>query len=78
MTPKKRASIGAKASAASRKKRQAAPAAITHPTTSDREYSPDEVEFMTAIQAYKNATGRKFPTLCEHLAVLKTLGYSKP
>lgn len=68
---------GSAAAMKSRTERLAAPVACPNPTTSDREYSPDEVEFMTAIEAYKNKTGRKFPTWCEVLAVLKGLGYSK-
>lgn len=47
------------------------------PTTCDREYSEAEVEFMNAMQAYKQTSGRMFPTWSEVLEVLKDLGYEK-
>jgi hypothetical protein len=33
---------------------------------------------MHAIQAYKQASGRMFPTWSEVLEVLQSLGYTKP
>mgnify|MGYP005862129811 CR=1 FL=1 len=48
------------------------------PTTSDRDYSPAELEFMAAMQEYKRRSGRMFPTWSEVLEVLKSLGYGKP
>ena len=68
---------GAAASRKARTARKADPPACKNPITSDREYSPEEVEWMEAIQAYKLKTNRKFPTWCEVLAVLKELGYEK-
>ena len=47
------------------------------PTTSDRNYTADEVEFMNALEEFKRASGRTFPTCCEILGVLKSLGYEK-
>lgn len=47
------------------------------PTTCERDYSPDEVEFMQAMDAYKRTSGRMFPTCSEVLEVLKSLGYGK-
>jgi hypothetical protein len=47
------------------------------PLTSEIEYKPDELEFMAAIEAWKNATGRKFPTWREVLRVVKSLGYAR-
>jgi hypothetical protein len=47
------------------------------PTTCDREYSAAELEFMTAMQAYKMSSGRMFPTWSEILEVLTGLGYHK-
>jgi hypothetical protein len=40
-----------------------------------REYSDEEREFLAAVDKYKQK--RRFPTLCELLAVLKGLGYRK-
>ncbi len=37
----------------------------------------DEQEFTLALQAYKQTSGRLFPTWCEVLEVLKGLGYTK-
>jgi hypothetical protein len=47
------------------------------PTTSDRDYSADELEFMRAMQDYKRRSGRMFPTWSEALEVLRGLGYAK-
>ena len=47
------------------------------PTTCDREYAADEVEFMQALERYKRTNGRTFPTCSEVLGVLRSLGYAK-
>jgi len=47
------------------------------PTTCEREYSDDEVEFMQALDAYKRKNGRMFPTCSEVLEVVRNLGYTK-
>jgi hypothetical protein len=47
------------------------------PTTCERDYTPDEVEFMGALDEYKRLNGRMFPTCSEVLEVLKKLGYEK-
>lgn len=48
------------------------------PTTCDREYAAEEVEFMQAVERYKRTSGRPFPTCSELLGVLHSLGYRKP
>jgi len=48
-----------------------------NPTTSERTYTSDEVEFMNALAEFKRASGRTFPTCCEILGVLRRLGYEK-
>lgn len=48
------------------------------PTTCERDYSTDEVEFMNAMSDYKRKSGRMFPTCSEILEVLRGLGYAKP
>ena len=48
-----------------------------NPTTSDRHYSADEVEFMNALAEFKRTSGRAFPTCSEILGVLRQLGYEK-
>jgi hypothetical protein len=45
------------------------------PTTCERDYSNDEIEFMQALDAYKRANGRMFPTCSEILEVIRDLGY---
>lgn len=45
------------------------------PTTCERDYSDDEIEFMHALDAYKRFSGRMFPTCSEILEVLRALGY---
>ena len=47
------------------------------PTTSEREYTKAETEFMLAMNEYKRQSGRMFPTWSEVLEVLRDLGYEK-
>ncbi|MFM9059815.1 MAG: hypothetical protein ACKOSQ_11950 [Planctomycetaceae bacterium] len=48
------------------------------PTTCERDYGPEEVEFMRALDTYKRSSGRMFPTCSEVLEVLRSLGYVRP
>ncbi len=45
------------------------------PTTCERDYSDSEVQFMGALDEYKRANGRMFPTCSEVLEVIRGLGY---
>jgi hypothetical protein len=45
------------------------------PTTCERDYNDDEIEFMQALDAYKRTSGRMFPTCSEILEVIRGLGY---
>lgn len=47
------------------------------PTTCEREYTDDEIEFMHALDEYKRLSGRMFPTCSEILEVLSKIGYRK-
>ena len=47
------------------------------PTTCERDYSAEEIEFMNALDQYKRASGRMFPTCSEILEVIRGLGYAK-
>jgi hypothetical protein len=47
------------------------------PTTCEREYTDDEIQFMHALDRYKRASGRMFPTCSEVLEVIRSLGYQK-
>jgi hypothetical protein len=47
------------------------------PTTCERDYTDQEVEFMNALDDYKRKSGRMFPTCSEVLEVINTLGYVK-
>src|SRR5438045_1054876 len=47
------------------------------PTTCERDYSQAELEFMLAMNQYKQTSGRMFPTWSEVLEVLRSLGYEK-
>ena len=47
------------------------------PTTCERDYTDAEIEFMHALDQYKRASGRMFPTCSEMLEVLIALGYEK-
>jgi hypothetical protein len=48
------------------------------PTTCERDYLPEEVEFMQAVERYKRRNGRMFPTCSELLEVVRELGYVRP
>ena len=47
------------------------------PTTCERDYTPEEIEFMRAMDDYKRKSGRQFPTWSEVLEVLKGMGYKR-
>ena len=47
------------------------------PTTCERDYTNDEIQFMHALDEYKRASGRMFPTCSEILEVVRNLGYQK-
>jgi hypothetical protein len=47
------------------------------PTTTERDYTEAEMEFMMAMNEYKQSSGRMFPTWSEVLEVLRSLGYEK-
>lgn len=47
------------------------------PTTCERDYSSDEIEFMQALDEYKRRSGRMFPTCSEILEVIRSLGYER-
>jgi hypothetical protein len=47
------------------------------PTTCERDYNDEEIDFMRAMDEYKRASGRMFPTCSEVLEVVRGLGYIK-
>jgi hypothetical protein len=47
------------------------------PTTFEKQYTEDELEFMNAMQHFKEQSGRSFPTHGEVLKVAFALGYRK-
>jgi hypothetical protein len=51
---------------------------LIDPTTCERDYSGEEIEFMRAMDDYKRQSGRMFPTWSEVLEVVRSLGYTKP
>ena len=62
---------------ASQARNQSGRRRLVDPTTCERDYSAAEMEFMQAIQTYKQRSGRMFPTWSEVLEVLQGLGYQK-
>jgi hypothetical protein len=50
---------------------------LIDPTTCERDYTEDEIEFMRAMDEYKRKSGRMFPTWSEVLEVVRGLGYAK-
>jgi len=47
------------------------------PTTCERDYTDEEIEFMKSMDQYKRENRRPFPTWSEVLEVLRALGYRK-
>ncbi len=47
------------------------------PTTFEKQYTDDELEFMNAMQRFKELTGRAFPTYGDALLVAVDLGYRR-
>jgi hypothetical protein len=47
------------------------------PTTFEKQYTPEELEFMNAMQQYKVRSGKTFPSFGEVLKVARDLGYRK-
>jgi hypothetical protein len=47
------------------------------PTTCERDYTDEEIDFMKAMDQYKRDNRRPFPTWSEVLEVLRSLGYRK-
>lgn len=47
------------------------------PTTCERDYTADEIEFMKAMDDYKRKSGRQFPTWSEVLEVVRGMGYKR-
>jgi hypothetical protein len=48
------------------------------PTTFDKQYTEDELEFMNAMQRFKEQTGKAFPTHGDVIRVAVSLGYRRP
>jgi hypothetical protein len=48
------------------------------PTTFEKQYTVDELEFMNAMQRFKERTGKAFPTHGEVIRVAISLGYRLP
>jgi hypothetical protein len=47
------------------------------PTTFEKQYTDEELEFMNAMQRFKERTGKQFPTHGEVIKVAASLGYRK-
>lgn len=47
------------------------------PTTFEKQYTDDELEFMSAVQKFKVQSGKTFPTYGDVLKVAAALGYRK-
>jgi hypothetical protein len=47
------------------------------PTTFDKQYTDDELEFMNAMQRFKELSGKTFPTHGEVIKVAVELGYRR-
>ena len=45
------------------------------PTTFEKQYTPDELEFMNAMQRFKESSGKSFPSHGDVLRVAVALGY---
>lgn len=59
------------------KRRNSVRRPLIDPTTCEREYTDDQIEFMKAMDQYKRDNRRPFPTWSEVLEVLQALGYRR-
>ena len=66
-----------RASNAAEKRRTSERRRLIDPTTCERDYPDDEIEFMKAMDQYKRDNRRPFPTWSEVLEVLSALGYRR-
>lgn len=48
------------------------------PTTFEKQYTVDEIEFMNAVQQFKTRHGKSFPSHGDVLRVAVSLGYRRP
>ncbi len=48
------------------------------PSVSEREYTDGELELLKAMDAFIHLENKPFPTFCDVMAVLISLGYRKP
>ena len=48
------------------------------PTTFEKQYTDDELEFMNAMQRYKELSGKAFPSYGDVIRVAVSLGYRRP
>lgn len=48
------------------------------PTTFEKQYTHDELEFMNAMQHFKDQSGKHFPTYRDVIGVAAGLGYRRP
>lgn len=48
-----------------------------NPATSEPDYSPECVEFLREVDAWKGRTGKRFPSNSELFGLLLRLGYRK-
>jgi hypothetical protein len=60
-----------------KERRQGQRRRLIDPTTCERDYNQDEIEFMQAMDEYKRRSGRMFPTCSEILEVIKGMGYRR-
>ena len=72
-----RRTAAASASSPARTRQEAKKSRRRHidPTTCERDYRQDELDFMRAMDDYKCSSGRMFPTCSEVLEVLRSMGY---
>jgi hypothetical protein len=66
-----------KQNSAAEKRRTSERRRMIDPTTCEREYTDEEIDFMKAMDQYKRDNRRPFPTWSEVLEVLRALGYRK-
>jgi hypothetical protein len=50
---------------------------LIDPSTCERDYSVDELEFLRAMEKFKRERGRCYPTWTEVLQVIQGLGYER-
>jgi hypothetical protein len=81
-TPQERGERARKSALRSKERRREASAVVgfeirDHPSLSDPDYSPAQLDFLKAVDRYSQAVGRRYLTAVEYLVIAESLGWKR-